>query len=134
MLAPPFYWFLLMPKLSSYFAFVALALWLLSNWMGAHGHYCFDGQEPPISMHMHLDGHEVHDHHPDETHQDADIELGKSVLAKPGKVDLGLILLTALALVLLIRPRPGLTRTYRRFYPPPPLYWRPLLRAPPFPA
>ena len=120
-----------MPKLSHQFAFMAFALWLLSSWAGAHGHFCFDGQEPPISVHMHLDGHEVHDHHPDEVHQDADIELGKSALAKLGKIDLGLVLLAALALVLLILPAPAFTSAYRAFYPRVSRHWRPLLRAPP---
>lgn len=120
-----------MPKLSPTFAFIALILWLLSNWVGAHGHFCFDGQEPPLSVHMHLHGHGAHGHHADEEHQDADIELGKSVLAKLGKIDLGLVLLAALALMLLILPQAGLCRSYRPFYPPPSLYWRPLLRAPP---
>lgn len=128
------YRFCLMPKISPHYAFVALALWLLSNWAGAHGHYCFDGQEPPISVHMHLNGHEVHEHHPDEVHQDADIELGKSVLAKLSKIDLGLVLLAALALVLLVLPRAGFARIFRPFYPPSSLYWRPLLRAPPVSA
>lgn len=115
-------------------AFLALALWLLSNWAGAHGHFCFDGQEPPVSVHMHLDGHEVHDHHPDEVHQDADIELTQSALAKLSKIDLGLVLLAALALALLILPTPVYTSAYRSFYPRVFLYWRPLLRAPPVPV
>lgn len=123
-----------MPKLSPHYAFVALIFWLLSSWAGAHGHFCFDGQEPPISVHMHLDGHEVHDHHPDEVHQDADIELGQSVLAKLSKVDLGLVLLAALALVLLILPRARFPHVYSGFYPPRSPHWRPLLRAPPFTA
>lgn len=131
MLAPLIDWFYSMPTLSPHVAFLAFALWLLSNWAGAHGHYCFDGQEPPISVHMHLNGHEVHDHHPDEVHQDADIELGKSVLVKLSKIDLGLVLLVALALVLLILPHAGFASIYRSFYPPSSLYWRPLLRAPP---
>jgi hypothetical protein len=124
MLAPLIDWFYSMPTLSPHVAFLAFALWLLSNWAGAHGHYCFDGQEPPISVHMHLDGHEVHDHHPEEVHQDADIELGKSVLAKLSKIDLGLVLLAALALVLpafidrFIPPLPSIGDLYyarRRF-------------------
>lgn len=120
-----------MPKLSPHYAFLALAFWLLSNWAGAHGHFCFDGQEPPISVHVHLDGHEVHDHHPDEVHQDADIELTPSALAKLSKIDLGLVLLAALALALLILPTPIFTSAYRAFYPRISLHWRPLLRAPP---
>jgi hypothetical protein len=121
-----------MPKLSPTFAFLALAFWLLGNWAGAHGHRCFDGQEPPISVHIHLDGHDLHGHHPAEVHQDADIELGKSVVAKLGKIDFGLVLLAALALVLVILPHTGFAGIYRPFSPHSSLYWRPLLRAPPF--
>lgn len=120
-----------MRKIPPHYAFVALAFWLLSSWAGAHGHFCFDGQEPPVSVHMHLDGHEVHDHHPDEVHQDADIEFTQSALAKLTKIDLGLVLLAALALVLLVLPRAGFASAYRPFYPRISLYWRPLLRAPP---
>ena len=119
-----------MPKLSPHLAFVALAFWLLSNWAGAHGHFCFDGQEPPVSVHMDVMGGHL-EHHGDEVHQDADIELTQSALAKLSKIDLGLILLAALALALLILPTPVFTSAYRAFYPRVFLYWRPLLRAPP---
>lgn len=87
-----------------------------------------------MSVHMHLDGHEVHEHHPDEVHQDADIELTQSALAKLSKIDLGLVLLAALALALLILPTPIYISAYRAFYPPPFRHWRPLLRAPPIPV
>jgi hypothetical protein len=119
-----------MPKLSPHFAFLALAFWLLSNWAGAHGHFCFDGQEPPVSVHMDVMGGHL-DHHADEVHQDADIDLAQSALAKLSKIDLGLVLLAALALALLILPTPIFTSAYRAFYPRVSLYWRPLLRAPP---
>ena len=91
-----------MSKPSHQFAFVALLLWLLANWGGAYGHLCFDGQEPPLSIHLQLQHMDELEHHPDEVHQDADIELGKSVLAKLSKIDLGLVLLVALALAAMI--------------------------------
>jgi hypothetical protein len=119
-----------MSKLSHQFAFMALAFWLLSSWAGAHGHFCFDGQEPQVSVHMDMMGGHV-DHHPDEAHQDADIDLVKSVVAKLIKIDLGLILLAALALALLLLPTAIFHCAYRAFYPRISLYWRPLLRAPP---
>lgn len=122
-----------MPRLSPKFAFLAFTFWLLSNWAGAHGHFCFDGQEPPISVHMHLDGHATQDHHPDEVHQDADIDISQSALAKMSKIDFGLILLAALALMLTL-PTPLFTTIYRAFFPRVSLYWRPLLRAPPVPV
>lgn len=123
----------LMTKLSHPLAFLALALWLLGNWLGAHGHFCFDGQEPPVSVHMHLlDSHP--EHHADEQHQDADIELGQSVVAKLGKIDLGLVLCAALALIFLPLPGVVLGTTYQQVYPPLSLFWRPWLRAPPVTA
>jgi hypothetical protein len=121
-----------MPKLSPHFAFLALALWLLGNWAGAHGHFCFDGQEPPVSVHMDvMDGHL--EHHGNEVHQDADIELDQTLLAKLGKIELGLILFAA-ALLLLILPKPVFTCIYHPFYPRISLHRRPLLRAPPLPV
>lgn len=119
-----------MPKLSPHLAFLALAFWLLSNWAGAHGHFCFDGQEPPVSVHMDVMGGHL-EHHGNEVHQDADIDLVQSALAKLSKIDLGLVLLAALALALLILPTPIFTSAYRAFYPRVSLHWRPLLRAPP---
>lgn len=124
------YRFRLMPKLSPHYAFLALAFWLLSNWAGAHGHFCFDGQEPPVSMHMDVMGGHL-EHHGEEVHQDADVDLVQSALAKLSKIDLGLVLLAALALALLILPTPIFTSAYRAFYPHVSLHWRPLLRAPP---
>lgn len=121
---------LTMTKASHLFAFLALALWLLGNWMGAHGHFCFDGQEPPVSVHMHMLG-EHPEHHADEGHQDADLELGTSVVAKLGKIDLGLVLLAALVLIFLRLPGAVFGKICRCFYPSLSLFWRPLLRAPP---
>jgi hypothetical protein len=69
-----------MHKPSHQFAFIALLLWLLGNCIGLHGHFCFDGQEPPVSVHMHMEGHSPHDHHPDEEHLDADVELLQLVI------------------------------------------------------
>ena len=123
-----------MRKRSHQFAFIALVFWLLSNWAGAHGHFCFDGQEPQVSVHIHLDGHAIHDHHPNEAHQDTDIELGQSVLAKLSKVDLVLGLIAALSLSLLVLPAAIFCCIYRAFYPLNPLHARPLLRAPPLTA
>ena len=124
-----------MPKRSHQFAFVALALWLLSSWAGAHGHFCFDGQEPPVSVHMGVMGEHL-EHHADEDHQDADVDLAQSVLAqstlaKLSKIDWTLVLIAAISLALLILPTTRFSCTYRTFYPRISLHWRPLLRAPP---
>lgn len=83
-----------------------------------------------MSVHMDVMGGHL-DHHSDEVHQDADIDLAQSALAKLSKIDLGLVLLAMLALALLILPTPIFTSAYRAFYPRVSLYWRPLLRAPP---
>ena len=83
-----------------------------------------------MSVHMDVMGGHL-EHHGDEVHQDADVDLVQSALAKLSKIDLGLVLLAALALALLILPTPIFTSAYRAFYPCISLHWRPLLRAPP---
>lgn len=122
-----------MPNASYKFAFVALALWLLSSWMGAHGHFCFDGQEPPVSIHMHMLGDHP-EHHIDEDHQDADVDLLQSAIAKLSKLDQSLILLAVVALLLVFQPALVLVSRYSSFVPAHIPFARPLLRAPPFTA
>lgn len=122
-----------MPKLSHHLAFVALALWLLGNWAGAHGHYCFDGQEPQVSVHMDVMGGHL-DHHEDEVHQDADVNWLQSVIAKLSKIDVGLMLFATLALLLAIRPATPLIDFYRTFLKTSLPHSRPPLRAPPLPV
>lgn len=122
-----------MPKLSHQFAFVAFALWLLGSWLGAHGHFCFDGQEPPVSVHMHMLGDHP-EHHADGDHQDADVDLLQSAIAKLTKLDQGLILLAVVALLLVFQPAPILVSRYSPFVPLHIPFARPLLRAPPFTA
>lgn len=124
-----------MTKPSHLFAFLALALWLLGNWMGAHSHFCFDGQEPPVSVHMHMHMLGEHpEHHGDEEHQDADVDLLQSVLAKLTKLDQGLLLLALVLLLLPRQTRPHLRGRYRPFAPAITPFVRPRLRAPPFTA
>jgi hypothetical protein len=60
----------------------------------AHLHYCFDGQEPPVSVHFGdgIDpGHEHEEHHDedDSPHDDLDVEInrGDQALAKVFKLD-----------------------------------------------
>lgn len=53
------------------FVYAALLLWLFASASGMHGHYCFDGLEPPVSVHFDL----MSDHHIDDehvTHKDFD--------------------------------------------------------------
>lgn len=90
-------------------AIICLAvLWARSG--GAHLHLCFDGSEPPSSLHLsvgahHADDHSgLHSHHGEhdagQAHSDLDVPLADSPLAKPGKLvqDLPLFLLAAVAL------------------------------------
>ncbi|MEN0037311.1 MAG: hypothetical protein AAGC78_09590 [Cellvibrio sp.] len=121
-----------MSKPSYQFAFAALVLWLLSSWLGAHGHFCFDGQEPPVSVHMHMLGDHP-PHHADEDHQDADVDLLQSAIAKV-KLDQSLILLAVVALLLVFKPTRVLVSHYSPFVPAHIPFARPLLRAPPFTA
>ena len=69
---------------------------------GAHLHLCFDGNEPPASVHL-TDGDHHADHHgghhaTGEVHSDLDVPLANDVLTKPAKLslDLPLLLLTLL--------------------------------------
>lgn len=115
------------------FAFVALALWLLSSWAGAHGHFCFDGQEPPVSVHMHaLSDHP--EHHADEDHQDADVDWAQSAIAKLSKLELGAILFAVVVLFPVRQPRQIASDHYSTLVPTHRSFTRPLLRAPPLTA
>jgi hypothetical protein len=113
------------------FVLLTLLLWLMTSWAGVHGHFCFDGQEPPISLHVDvMGGHEVHT--ADESHQDIDAEVSQSVLAKLLKFDPPLPILLAAIFILL-----AITRTPLFFFytdaPTPHRHAgiRPPLRAPP---
>jgi hypothetical protein len=54
---------------------------------GIHMHLCFDGQEPPASLHVeHEHGHDDY-HHSDGSHQDQDVDLLAQAFFK--KADLG---------------------------------------------
>jgi hypothetical protein len=36
------------------FVYAALLFWLFASASGMHGHYCYDGMEPPVSVHYDL--------------------------------------------------------------------------------
>jgi len=87
-----------------YWALLSTLLWLMASWTGVHGHYCFDGQEPPISIHLdNIDTHEGHD--VNSAHIDMDIDLSQSVVAKLLKFDATLPLLLVVMLVFLVLPK-----------------------------
>lgn len=115
-------------------AFIALVLWLLASWGGAYGHLCFDGKEPPISVHLQLLHMDEAEHHPDEVHQDLDVELLNSAVAKNGKIDIGPIIFAVLSLLLCFLPQRVFAGTYVSLLLSSPLHERPQLRAPPFTA
>ena len=81
---------------------VAIALFalLIANLGGAHGHYCFDGQEPAFSVHF--DNLVAHvDHVTDkQAHNDTDMESGSQILIKFFEADFSILLPLLLALFL----------------------------------
>lgn len=98
---------------------------------GAHLHLCFDGSEPPASLHFEDAGHHP-DHHV--AHDDVDVSLLADALTKTGKLglDLPLLLLAAFCLSFLLRASPQAFRRRAALdLRPPPAHLRPLLRGPP---
>lgn len=76
-----------------------LAALLTARVGGAHLHLCFDGSEPPASLHFSDAGHHD-DHHADEAHDDVDVSLIAEAAAKLGKLSLDLPLLVTASLIL----------------------------------
>ena len=113
------------------FAIMALFLWLVASWSGAHGHLCFDGQEPPLSMHMDILG-EHPEHLGTDKHVDADVDLGTFALAKLIKIDLPILIAATLLFVLLFNYFSYTVTQYSRPYSSRIIGIRPPLRAPPF--
>ncbi len=104
---------------------------------GAHLHYCFDGLEPPVSLH--IDGH-AGSHHMDSGvsaggHEDVDVSVGVDALVKkvPTLLDL-LGLIGALVVLLHLLPRVRSVVPSVDFFLPVSAtraYLRPPLRGPP---
>lgn len=113
------------------FAYCALIFWLLASLSGMHGHFCFDGKEAPISVHIDVMA-EHPEHHADEHHIDADVDILKLVLAKLVKIDVPLLLTVALMLMALCAQQNLFFARYSRYSPRRILGLRPPLRAPPF--
>lgn len=87
-----------------------------------------------MSVHVHLDAHSPHDHHPDEEHMDADVDLLESVIAKLGKVDKGLLLIAIVIILNRFSHHRSFALSYTLFFPDLPPFLQPQLRAPPLPA
>lgn len=108
-----------------------LLIWLFASLSGMHGHYCFDGQEPAVSVHFDLlSGHDLDN---DEVgHKDFDSKPMSMTFLKLLSLDLPF--LAAALLLLIIWP---VIRGQNFTYFNTPSAWlsitglRPPLRAPP---
>ena len=125
----------------------SLLIWLVVSWSGACGHFCFDGSEPPLSVHSvhsamnnHLDGDcHTDNHHAElnneQAHIDVTIDLSQWLSVKLLKIDLPILLALIFLFVALLAPRQILAGFYTFHHCSPRLGLRPPLRAPPvFPA
>lgn len=78
---------------------------LVTRLSGIHLHLCFDGLEPPASIHVVDDPTHNDAHHVEEHHTDKDVEVFDAVLTKSkGPVDLPILFGACLLLLLLMRP------------------------------
>ena len=111
-------------------AFMALVIWLITSWSGAHGHLCFDGQEPPMTVHMDMLGDHP-EHGSKEKHIDADVDLSQLALAKLIKIDLPLLTAIALLFAVLFEKTLVSIVLYSRIFSSYSIGLRPPLRAPP---
>jgi hypothetical protein len=118
----------------------ALVAFVIARLTGAHLHMCFDGSEPLAQLHVSdtagVDHHAAEsDHHAavSQTHDDVDVDMLGSVLAKNAKFDLPAIVLAAscLALIYVAVVRQPVPTNVWQPPPRPPRYLRPLLRGPP---
>lgn len=113
------------------FVYLALLSWLLVSGSGVYGHFCFDGKEPPVSVHMNLlDNHA--DPHVDEAHDDIDVDLAKWLIAKLVKIDLPTLALLVLVITLLASSQRTFFFRYTALHKLCHSDLRPPLRAPPF--
>lgn len=110
---------------------VAACIWLCVSLFGAYGHFCLDGKEPSVSVHMGADK-EAH-HQPNDQHTDMDVQLSKIAPVKFFKIELPLLLAVLVILLLVVIAKlveflyqAPLARLFLRICPP--------LRAPPAPA
>lgn len=111
------------------------AAMLFARLGGAHLHLCFDGSEPPASLHVTDSGHYA-DHHDREAHDDRDVSLLGDALIKSDKPGLDLpLLLAAFWLVVLLFARPRMVPADSpQVAVSSPRFFRPPLRGPPLHA
>ncbi len=101
----------------------------------SHIHYCFDGQEPPASVHL-VDStdhdHEVPGHDADGAeHDDLDLDVPNQALAKAVKHDLPALTAHVWSMAFESAPRGALADSVDTPPAPNPRYAHPQLRAPP---
>lgn len=119
---------------STAWTWVLLTAVLFARLGDAHVHLCFDGQEPPTTMHVMEDAaHHDGDDAGVSGHNDQDVNLFDAVLAKKaGAAD---FLLLAVTIVALLLPRQPVRQ--KIFFAPVqtvaslPLFFHPPLRGPP---
>jgi hypothetical protein len=101
----------------------------------AHVHLCFEGQEPPASIHGAHGGHDHHsleDDRDHDDHDDIDVDLEEPVLVKAFKPDHSLIASALISLAPLVGHAAVAAIGGPGKGPDPPIpFVRPLLRAPP---
>lgn len=111
---------------------MAVIFWLFASGSGMHGHYCFDGSEPPVSVHFDLMGDHEQGEHSEAGHRDLDSKPMEMTFLKLLSLDLPF--LAAALLLLIIWPLVG-GQNFTYFNAP--STWltitglRPPLRAPP---
>jgi hypothetical protein len=113
---------------------LAFALLIVVRTSDAHVHLCFDGQEPPSSLHF----EDTPGHHQAEdsqaAHQDQDVDAVNPALVKKAAqaADIGPLPVVAVVLMLL-PPDRGVERAITQRDPAPklPYLFLPLLRGPP---
>jgi len=115
------------------YAYIALLIWLVASLGGMHGHYCFDGGEPPVSVHFDaVSGPDADHDAADKMHVDVDTNPAQTTAIKLLKFDLPFLALALLLVV--IWP---ITRGQFNYFSNTPSSWltvtglRPPLRAPP---
>jgi hypothetical protein len=100
----------------------------------SHVHYCFDGQEPPASVHL-VDAtdhdHELPGHSDGAEHDDLDLDVPNQALAKAVKYDLPAITTHLWAMAFEPPARGALADRGDHPPAPNPRYALPQLRAPP---
>jgi len=100
----------------------------------SHVHYCFDGQEPPASVHL-VDGtdhdHELPGHSDGADHDDLDLDVPNQALAKAVKYDLPAIHVLVWTMPSESLPSSALAESVDVPPAPDPRYTHPQLRAPP---